>query len=289
MTCSSFAQRLRIQYLAIVFSSIAGVAICSEAANYLPVDRTYNDKAVGADQLDFSLAIDSVSGLPNDEVTVHISLDNARPVAAFQLLIEYDPTMATVTAVDNSGDRTALFDGFDVELAADGQAGRVRITGTADLAGGSQVAPLPTGSGSVAHLTMRLSSDLNLLGLATAIRFVTSNRPDTLDNSLTDGEGATALPGDIGFFDGQVLIEELGQLKLGDINLNGLAFEIGDAILLTNFIMDPNVHSLNIQQIANSDVNADGFAASVADLVFMINRLTARLAQEAGGDVTEIK
>lgn len=278
MTCSSFAQRFRVRYLAIAFCTVAYGAVCTSAAASQPVNRSFDKKAVGADQLDFTLSIDSVSGLPNDEVTVHINLDNSRPVAAFQILVDYDPTMATVVGADNSGDRTGMFEAFDVELTADGRPGRVRLSGTADLPGGSQVAPLAAGSGTIAHLSLRLASDLNLAGLATAVRFVLVNRPDTLDNSLTDGEGATVLPGAIGFIDGQVLIESLGQLKLGDINLNGLAFEIADAILLTNFIMDPNDNPLNIQQIANSDVNADGFAASVADLVFMVNRLTARLA-----------
>lgn len=255
--------------------------VCAGMAH--SADRPSSGLAAGGEQLDFALSIDTVSGLPNDEVTVHISLDNARPVAGFQLLIDYDPTMASVTAVDNTGDRSALFEQFDVVLNPGGYPGRVRITAKADLAGGPQVAPLAAGSGAIAHITMRLSHDLNLIGLATSIPFVLTNRPSNLDNTLTDGAGVTVQPTDIAFTAGQVMVEDLGQLKIGDINLNGVAFEIGDAILLTNYIMSPQRYPLNIEQLANSDVNADGYAASVADLVFMINRL-ATGASAAGDD-----
>jgi len=58
----------------------------------------------------------------------------------------------------------------------------------------------------------------------------------------------------------------------GDINLNGLANEVADAVLFTNyFIYGINVFTVNVQgQIAATDVNADGLTLSVADLVYLI-------------------
>ncbi|MFZ5980901.1 MAG: Ig-like domain-containing protein [Candidatus Zixiibacteriota bacterium] len=60
----------------------------------------------------------------------------------------------------------------------------------------------------------------------------------------------------------------------GDINLNGVAYEISDAVMLTNYF----VYGLSafgpeeyIQgAIAASDINADGIPLSVADLVYLI-------------------
>jgi hypothetical protein len=58
----------------------------------------------------------------------------------------------------------------------------------------------------------------------------------------------------------------------GDINLNGLANEVADAVLFTNyFIYGINVFTVNVQgQIAATDINADGLPLSVADLVYLI-------------------
>lgn len=58
----------------------------------------------------------------------------------------------------------------------------------------------------------------------------------------------------------------------GDLNLNGLSNEVADAVLYTNyFIYGLGVFTVNVQgQIAASDINADGLALSVADLVYLI-------------------
>jgi hypothetical protein len=58
----------------------------------------------------------------------------------------------------------------------------------------------------------------------------------------------------------------------GDINLNEIANEIADAVLFSRyFIYGLGVFTTNMQgQIAATDVNADGLALSVADLVYQI-------------------
>jgi len=58
----------------------------------------------------------------------------------------------------------------------------------------------------------------------------------------------------------------------GDINLNGIAYEIADAVVFSNyFIFGLEVFVINIPgQIAATDINADGVTLSVADLVLLI-------------------
>jgi hypothetical protein len=57
----------------------------------------------------------------------------------------------------------------------------------------------------------------------------------------------------------------------GDINLNGLANEIADAVLFTNyFVYGPGVFDYPDAQTAASDVNADGLVLTVGDLVYLI-------------------
>ncbi len=58
----------------------------------------------------------------------------------------------------------------------------------------------------------------------------------------------------------------------GDINLNGIAYEIADAVLFSNYFMyGTTVFTINLEgQIAASDINADGIYLSVADFVYLI-------------------
>ena len=58
----------------------------------------------------------------------------------------------------------------------------------------------------------------------------------------------------------------------GDINLNNLAYEIGDAVIFTSyFIRGLGVFTISVAgQIAATDVNADGLTLTVADLSYLI-------------------
>ncbi|MBD3381264.1 MAG: T9SS type A sorting domain-containing protein [candidate division Zixibacteria bacterium] len=58
----------------------------------------------------------------------------------------------------------------------------------------------------------------------------------------------------------------------GDLNLNGIAHEIADAVLYSNyFIFGPSVFDINAAgQVAASDVNNDGKVLTVGDLVYLI-------------------
>ncbi len=61
----------------------------------------------------------------------------------------------------------------------------------------------------------------------------------------------------------------------GDINLNGIANEIGDAVVFTNyFIAGLAAFTINEEgQIQATEVNGDGIVLSVADLVYLIRSI----------------
>ncbi|MCP4684974.1 MAG: T9SS type A sorting domain-containing protein, partial [bacterium] len=58
----------------------------------------------------------------------------------------------------------------------------------------------------------------------------------------------------------------------GDVNLNGLSYEIADAVVFTRyFIHGMSAFTINVAgQIAATDVNADGLTLTVSDLVLLI-------------------
>ncbi len=94
------------------------------------------------------------------------------------------------------------------------------------------------------------------------------------DVCVTDpGDGKPGTKRAIDFWNGGIDIVCADSIDLrGDVNLNKLANEIGDAVVFTNyFIRGLAAFTVNVEgQIAATDVNADGIALSVADLVYLI-------------------
>ena len=71
---------------------------------------------------------------------------------------------------------------------------------------------------------------------------------------------------------GGVFVPTTGEKQRGDINLNLIAYEVGDAVLFSSyFIYGTNVFVLDKPvQIANTDINADGYPLSLSDFVLML-------------------
>ena len=78
----------------------------------------------------------------------------------------------------------------------------------------------------------------------------------------------------IGFFNGGIDIVCSNDIDdRGDINQNGLAYEIADAVMFSNYFINglgAFVAGAVDGSIAATDVNADGLTLSVADLVYLI-------------------
>jgi hypothetical protein len=86
-----------------------------------------------------------------------------------------------------------------------------------------------------------------------------------------------------------LLTMECGNVKIvdcnvirGDINLNGLQNEVGDAVLLANYLM--GTEEFTLRQMIAADVNDDGLRATVADLIMLINILNGN----GGGKVAPL-
>jgi len=85
----------------------------------------------------------------------------------------------------------------------------------------------------------------------------------------------------VNFDDGRVLFrcpEDVDPVVIGDINVNGSPYEIGDAVLFASYFIDgPGVFSNDYDtrqaQIGGSDINRDGFVLTVADLVYLLRIL----------------
>ncbi len=70
---------------------------------------------------------------------------------------------------------------------------------------------------------------------------------------------------------GNIKIQSTGNVIPGDVNHNSQPYEIGDAVLLANYLMDPVTYPLDPWQLHAADINGDGLYATIADLIMLIN------------------
>jgi hypothetical protein len=110
------------------------------------------------------------------------------------------------------------------------------------------------------------------------IQFPESGRFDGIGASDICLEGAKTAPlRCIYFHNGGVCVTHPDSIDArGDLNLNNVAYEIGDAVVFTNFFLyGLGAFTISVNgQTAASDVNADGRVLTVADLVYLVRVIT---------------
>lgn len=215
---------------------------------------------------EFVLNVAYVSGYPGDIVTVPVELVNLDPIGAFDLLLHFDVSALDLLNVTRTNTRTANWEFFAFQENYQNISGDLKMVGFADLPDINLTPPLAPGQGPILNLIFQINSDPGFAGFSVPIDFVFN---DSTDNTLADASGNLIYQSDITYSKGAINILRT-QLLLGDINLNGIAFDIGDAVRFANFLLDPAQFPFNSQQYANSDVNQDGIPATIADLVYLI-------------------
>lgn len=210
----------------------------------------------------FSVRIDTTTTNVGKVANLAVYLKNKLDVRNFDFLINIDPSILTILSVTRSGDRAENLDLFSYGLNADNSEGYLRIQGQAGNSG-----QLPPGEGALCHIQIRVTTDLSFIGSEIPIEFVTlvSN-----DNHIKTIAGQTYVAPLVNFFNGYIMVATPGTRLLGDINLNGVAYEIADAVYFSNFFISPGTYPMSDRQLLNSDINLDGYAPSVADLVLLI-------------------
>jgi len=222
----------------------------------------------------YVLRLDTVSALPGEEVGFQIYLDNMVPVSGFNVLFNYDPTALTILELTKAGTRAESFEYISITYNENGVTGNVRVIGIADA--GSGTPPLEAGEGAAISMQLRVAGNLAFAGRTIPVRFRFLDGVMQNDNTLSDSLGVKIEQDDILHLDGYVRISEIGDINIGDINLNGLAVEIADVIYFTNYFINPVLYPFNALQFANSDVNQDDIVATVSDLVALINILLGK-------------
>jgi hypothetical protein len=243
-----------------------------------------------------------IQAINGETVTVPVNFDSLPgPIGGFDFLICYDNTGLSLVGVARSTMlATSGWEYFTYRTSIFGNCsggcptGYVRLVGIADLdngttpPGGATFLPV----GSIAELTFLVTSDRNFINECIPVGFCWY---DCGDNTVASKSGDTTwiehtmfvdtcqsnakynpIPA-ICFSPGYVCVVEPPDDR-GDINLNGIANEVGDAVLYSNyFISGPVVWAdppLDQSQILASDINDDGIVLTVADLVYLIRIIT---------------
>jgi hypothetical protein len=215
----------------------------------------------------YRLQVGNVAGGGGETVELDVSLFTVDSIGGADLLIHYDPTALTFEGIDRTGAGMESWEFFDVSEAGDVAGRNIHIVGIADMDNGIPSPGLPPSDTVLFRIRFTLSIEPQYYGHALPVSFkmVTED-----DNVLSTADAVLITQEQIDYVSGTVLIQEPPGLLIGDINLNGIAFEISDAVRLTNYFIYGLNAGLDPVQMANADCNQDGLMATVSDLVYLI-------------------
>lgn len=249
-----------------------------------------------------------VNAFAGQTLTLPVNVDEiSTEVSSFDLALRYDKNAVTVQSVDR-GDALAAWEYFSYRLETsevDGS-GIVRLIGMADLNNGvnpplSAYMPL----GAIANVRLTVNADPSYIGRSISLEpclngctdntVVTRSGEKTIVMAESDVEGcASSLSGTVVTgvrFAGLRLDVAKPQSITGDINLNGMGYEVGDIVVLTNYLVNglsalAEDASLRELQMAASDVNDDDVLMTVADLRFLLRVVAGEAAPIPGAKLS---
>ncbi len=228
----------------------------------------------------YSLSLGVEESLLGGIVSLPINLVNSDPIAGMELLLQFDPTVFTFLGASRQGARTENWEYFTYKEKTWGLFQQIKIVGISDFPNQFSVPPLLPDSGALAYLSFKVTTDPWLNGLLIPLEFFSF---DFTDNTLSTPRGKFISQEMITLINGGVLLDA-GNTLLGDINLNGLSFEVGDAVKLALYLS--GIATLTLQQMINSDVNQDGRMATLADLIFLVRHIMEEETVPEGDGVT---
>ncbi len=215
----------------------------------------------------FSLSLGVGQCILGGVVEVPIILINPEAVSGMELLIQYDPTTFAFLEASRMGARSQDWEYFCCHDKLVGLYRQIKLVGIADFPNQTNTVPLLPDSGAVVYLRFKITNDPYLSGLLVPLEFSCF---DFSDNTLSTPQGQFIGRERISLNNGGVLVKT-GNTVIGDVNQNGLAYEVGDAVKLAAHLS--GMKPLTSQQLINADINQDGRMGTLTDLVLLIQRI----------------
>ncbi len=248
---------------------------------------------------------DTVGALSGTTACVYLNIGPDYPLGGLDLLVAYDVTAISFLSPATAMNDLALWEYVTFRTGANGNCsgggcptGLIRIIAIADLDNGPLVHPPASAfglEGQVVKLCFKVTDDRLFINNCVPISFYTV---DCGDNVLASKDGYTTFmalgtdtaacnvngkPGhflvpNVHFCNAWICIHPPKDDR-GDINLDGVANSIADAVLFSRYfieginVFDPSP-LLRPVQIHATEINSDGVVLTVADLVYLIRIIT---------------
>lgn len=226
------------------------------------------------------LSIACPVGIPGADVWVPVSLATCEfETGGFEILVGWDPTALSLLSIDPAVRIDGGQEYFNVNLD-DGceecpVGGSARVVWMSDLPNGTPHAPAAPGTDPIFFMHFEVANGIPF-GIQTPIVFTVEHYSD---NTITNESGFQFIHPLL--TDGCVNIVDPGSF-LGDPNMNGFFYEIGDAILVARRLIEgygvwaENGTGDDAVQEASADINQNG-GLDIGDLVRFINIINGNI------------
>ena len=214
----------------------------------------------GFAQTDFSISLSSsvVADPGQTEVPLYMVIFSVDSIAGVDMLVEFDPDLLIHSWVE-------LLTRFQYVSYDTSVPGRIRIVGRRHHPDSTFLGPLAPGTDTLGLIRVNVTSQDLLMDIETPLSFFEDPVTPFADNKLTKSDSSFIIPPELILSDGGVFIRHP---LYGDVNDDGYAYTIADAIFFLNFLAGSQ--ELSSRQRANSDVNKDGVQASMGDFIQLI-------------------
>jgi hypothetical protein len=211
-------------------------------------------------QGDFSICLsEQVVADPGQAgVPLYLVLTSVDSIAGIDMLLEFDPELLTCSAAK-------LLSRFQYVSYDTSAPERVRIIGRRHHPDSTYLTSLPPGTDTLGLIWMNVTSQDLLVDIEAPVSFLEDPATPFADNKLVKSDSSFITSPELMLIHGSVLIRHP---LYGDVNDDGYAYTIADAIYFFNFLA--GIKKFSFRQRANSDVNRDGMQASMADFLELI-------------------
>ncbi len=143
--------------------------------------------------------------------------------------------------------------------------GRIRVVGRGYNPDSTYPSPLTPATDTLGIIWMNVTSQNLLADMEVPVSFFEDLGTPFADNRLVRSDSSLIIPPELVLTDGGILIRHP---LYGDVNDDGYAYTIADVIFFFNFLAGSQ--KISSRQRANSDLNGDGVQASMVDFIELL-------------------
>jgi hypothetical protein len=160
---------------------------------------------------------------------------------------------------------------FQLITVATPQPGRVKLTLRRQHPDSTGLPALAPGTDTVGQIGLTVTTQDLLTDVHSAVDFVEDEETPLNDNRLVRNDSSFVVPPELQRSNGGIFVR---YPLYGDVNDDGFAGTVADIIFLANYL--GGTQQLTSRQRANADVNKDGFQAGMADFTELIQMVVEK-------------